>query len=137
VDALMFDVGLQNKNAHEIFFEAETDLQTGDFARAEKKLRISLEIADTEIYGDEFVADVQATLGVACHSQGKLDEAEIAYRQALRIDPKAHACWANLASLLGVLGQAKEAVEALNRAKDIAGNDADYDQIEKEILSIK
>ena len=133
---LQIEVSLQHKNAHEIAAEAELDLEEQRFALAERKLRISLSLADKEIYGPDFLADLHASLGVACHSQGKFAEAESAYRSALNLDEKAHACWANLASLLRVTGLREEALVAIDTARSLAGerNLEHYLRIRGEIL---
>lgn len=62
------------------------------------------------------LAEEWVALGVEHHTAGRLDQAERAYRQGLRVDPNHAACAANL-GLVGVLrGQFAQARQDLERA---------------------
>ena len=96
----------------------------------------SLQRALSAASSDNMRIDLHANLAVTAHSQGKFEEAEISYHQALALDPTSHACWANLASLLlRSPGRAKEATAAVLRAISLGGEKTEYLKIRAEISS--
>src|SRR5262245_46383001 len=65
-----------------------------------------------------------SNLGNALWSAGRLDEAERAYRSALRLDAKFADAWFNLGKLLLHVGRAPEAVETLEQVTRLNPADA-------------
>ena len=63
-------------------------------------------------------------LGVLLDDQGRPDEAEQAYRQALDADPKKAEAWSNLGVLLNQQGRPDEAEQAYRQALDADPKDA-------------
>jgi predicted TPR repeat methyltransferase len=62
--------------------------------------------------------------GNAAYAAGDLDQAEDAFRTAVRLHPNAAAAWNNLAHVLGETGRRADAVAAAQRAVRLGGPDA-------------
>jgi tetratricopeptide (TPR) repeat protein len=75
------------------------------------------------------MAELHYNHGLALKANGRLDEAERAYREAVRLDPNLLAAWGNLANLLIDLGRVAEAFEVFQtrfekrRARGISPGD--------------
>jgi len=104
-------IALDPEGADRYFFNlGEAFLKAGAFARAETSF-----IKAIHCKGD--CATYYCALGDACIRQGKLDQADVAYENACRINPQHRAAFYNRfgLALLGA-GQSAEAVGVLEKA---------------------
>ena len=85
--------------------------ERGDFTAAETELRRLLGIEE-----DPAVRDL---LGVALIQQGRLAEAEVELRIAVKLEPGLQAAWQHLARLYLAQRQPSEALAALRTAADL------------------
>jgi predicted O-linked N-acetylglucosamine transferase (SPINDLY family) len=84
-------------------------LQDVDPMRALDLLRASIAVRpDTAIYHN--------SLANALRAQGRLEQAEAAYREAVRLDPRYANAWINLSVLLRLEGRSDDAISCLERA---------------------
>src|SRR4029077_8107401 len=71
-------------------------------------------------------AQNHASLGISFAREGKLPEAEQELREAVRADPAAAPQRAQLASILGLQGKWKEALESFQKAIDLAPQNLEF-----------
>jgi tetratricopeptide (TPR) repeat protein len=110
---------------------AQVAMQRGDMGGAESSLRQAIQLAEQELgptaQKDDRVANLHNNLGRCLHNQGKLIEAETAYKTALEIRQRAlgplHASEViileNYAKLLKAAGKTQEAEKMEKRALGI------------------
>jgi len=91
-------------DVRKLLTEAANYLQTGNFAEAEKILLEARKSAPTN-------ADVHNLLGIIYDQKSDFAKAEISYRAAIRLNPKAVSPLANLGILLAKTKREKDAVQ--------------------------
>lgn len=77
-------------------------------------------------------SQVNFNFGTALQEEGLLKEAELQFREALRLDSRYAEAWNNLGAVLNQLGRHDEAAEAFRRASQLKPGywEADYNQAE-------
>src|SRR5215469_14664077 len=105
-------------NPDDLFEQAQSAEEAGDFAEAERLYRILMK-------SDPSDASAPFNLGNVLRADGRNVEAEAALRAATRVDPTFADAWYNLSDLLDDRGRVETAIECLRTALQVAPDYAD------------
>jgi tetratricopeptide (TPR) repeat protein len=111
-------VSQPDQNADALFQQAQTALDAGDIAEAERLYRILMKCDPTD-------AAPPFNLGNMLRVKGRKVEAEAAFRAATRADTMFAEAWYNLSDLLDEQGRSEAAIDCLRRALHAAPDYAD------------
>jgi tetratricopeptide (TPR) repeat protein len=105
-------------NADDLFAEAQSAEQVGDFAEAERLYRTLMKSDPTE-------ASAPFNLGNMLRANARNVGAEAAFLTATRVAPTFAQAWYNLSDLLDQPGRSEAAIECLRKALRVAPDYAD------------
>ncbi len=87
-----------------------------------RKFDVAIEIAGAAVASAPGAAELHYTLGRAYKGKGDLDNAAVAYRRAVELDPSAVMAWVSLGIALRARGKLGEAIECYRRALALKPN---------------
>jgi tetratricopeptide (TPR) repeat protein len=111
-------VDQSQNNPDDLFEQAQSHKEAGDFAEAERLYRILMKSDPTD-------ASVPFNLGNLLRGCARNVEAEAALRAATRVDPAFADAWYNLSDLLDEQGRVEAAIECLRTVLRVAPDYAD------------
>jgi tetratricopeptide (TPR) repeat protein len=121
---IALEVGNDEEAAHAVNGIAQVHLRTGDVARAEEQARYALELLRDRVDEIEEIGNAQLVLGRALLEQGRLDEAEDAFRAGEhayeQVSSASHraSAWVALGDLAAKRGDDRTAARLYRQAAD-------------------
>ncbi len=100
---------LSGRSPEEIFREGEDLLARGEYAAAERRFALYVQLEPKSARG-------YSKMGVAQAHQGRLDDAELSFRRALELDPSMPAAYTNLGNVFFSRKEYEKAIECYRKA---------------------
>jgi tetratricopeptide (TPR) repeat protein/uncharacterized caspase-like protein len=121
--AVLLKYPLHQRNLDDLkHFQQQLGLKNEDAARIEQMVR-EQKLAEQELYGD--LGTEACEEGITLYEEGKVDEAVVAFQDAIQLDPNLTRAYEFLASGLKSQGKLDEAIVSYQKAVQLNPNNAD------------